>query len=243
MKKLLYALQGFLLALGNIRVFSLDRFAGKRIAVVGPASSAFQTGKGAYIDSFDLVIRINKSALTVDAGKHPTDIGSRTDILFHCFLENLHSGGGPLDFAMYERQGIRFVINPRYEWSGVRNSFNFYKRYRTAQPTYLLSRKLFGKINRSLGGYRPTTGYSALYALLESDFAELYITGFTFFKTAYGDGYRDDMKGANQARAFMEGVGLHNPDAEFGEFKKLLAKHPGKNIRMDDELRNIVAAN
>ena len=80
MKKLLYALQGFLLALGNIRVFSLDRFAGKRIAVIGPASSAFQTGKGAYIDSFDLVIRINKSALTVDAGKHPTDIGSRTDV-------------------------------------------------------------------------------------------------------------------------------------------------------------------
>jgi hypothetical protein len=241
MKKLVHAFRGLLLALGNIRVFSLDRFAGKRIAVVGPASSAFNTGKGAYIDGFDLVVRVNKSVLTIEAGKHAADIGTRTDVLFHCFLENMHSGGGPLDFALYRRQGITDVINPRNEWTGLRNSFNFYKKYLAAQRTYVLSRKLYHDINQSLGGHRPTTGYSALCTLLESDFSELYITGFTFFKTAYGDGYRDDMKQAQQARDFMQGVGLHNPDKEYEAFKKRLARHAGKNVQIDAELRTILS--
>ncbi|MBT1688327.1 glycosyltransferase family 29 protein [Dawidia soli] len=241
MKKLLNVVRGLMLAITHIKVFPQDRFRGKRIAIVGPASSAFKTGNGAYIDGFDIVVRVNKSALTVDAGKHAADIGERTDVLFHCFLENMHSGGGKLDFDMYSRQGIQAVINPRYEWTGLRNSFNFYKKYLMPQRTYVLSRKLYKDIGRSLGQYRPTTGYSALCALLESDFSELYITGFTFFKTAYGDGYRDDMQQAQQARDFMISVGLHNPDKEYEEFKKRLARHAGKDVRMDAELRAIMS--
>jgi hypothetical protein len=240
MKKLIHACRGLLLAMTNIHTFPLDKFKGKRIAVVGPATSAFNTGKGGYIDGFDLVVRVNKSALTIEAGKSSADIGTRTDILFHCFLENMHSGGGPLDFAMYRRQGVQYVINPRNEWSGLRNTFNFYKKYLAAQPTYVLPRKLYNDINQSLPSHRPTTGYSALCTLLESDFSELYITGFTFFKTAYGDGYRDDMKQATQARDFMQGVGLHNPDMEYEAFKKRLARHAGKNVQMDATLRGIL---
>jgi hypothetical protein len=241
MKKVIHAIRGLILAVTHIRVFPLHRFRGKRIAVVGPASSAFNTGKGAYIDGFDIVVRVNKSALTVDAGKHAVDIGARTDVLFHCFLENMHSGGGKLDFEMYKRQGIRDVINPRYEWTGLRNSFNFYKKYLAPQRTYVLPHKLYADIDRSLGQYRPTTGYSALCTLLEADFSELYITGFTFFKTAYGDGYRDDMQQAQQARDFMLSVGLHNPDKEYEEFKKRLARHAGKNVQVDAGLRAILS--
>lgn len=243
MKRICRAILGLFYASICLRTFRLSVLKGKRIAIVGPASSAFNTGKGSYIDAFNIVVRVNKSALIVDAGKNSIDIGKRTDILFHCFLENMYSGGGPLDFQIYSKQGVRYVINPRNEWTGLRNSFNFYKKYLQYKVTYVLPKKLFNNINSSLGDYRPTTGYSALFALMEANFDELYITGFTFFKTPYGDGYRDEMKQSDQARNFMKQVGLHNPDAEFLGFKLLLRKYASKNIHMDDVLTSIVKNN
>ncbi len=240
MKKYFDAVRGLGLAFSGIKVFDLNVLRSRRVAIIGPASSAFNTGKGGFIDNFDIVIRVNKSALTVDSSRHSGDIGTRTDILFHCFLENMYSGGGPLDFGMYERQGIKYVVNPRNEWSGLRSSFNFYKKYLSPTVTYVLPRKLYSEISNAMGGYRPTTGFSALFAALESQFSELYIAGFTFFKTAYGTGYRDEMKEANQARDFMKQVGLHNPDVELDEFKKLLRRHATKNIHLDQELQTIV---
>ena len=50
MTRLIKALKGLSLALLNIRVIDLGTFQSKRIAIVGPASSAFNTGKGSYID-------------------------------------------------------------------------------------------------------------------------------------------------------------------------------------------------
>ena len=241
MNKLIRALKGLKLAFSHIERFDSSYFRSKRIAIVGPASSAFNTDKGKDIDGYDIVVRVNKSALTVDVGKSSKDIGIRTDILFHCFLENLYSGGGPLDFEMYRRQGIQYVINPRNEWTGLRNSYNFYKKYLSAQRTYVLPRGLYKRIASSLNGFRPTTGYSALYALLEAEFDELYITGFTFFKTAYGTGYRDEMKESAQARNFMNEVGLHNPDVELQEFKKLVKRHANKRVVLDRELSEILA--
>src|SRR5688500_15049886 len=70
----------------------------KRIAIVGPASSDYNTQRGSFIDSFDYVIRINKAPFLVRDGKFRHDIGSKTDILFHSFFENDFSGGGPLNF-------------------------------------------------------------------------------------------------------------------------------------------------
>lgn len=240
MNKVFRAAKGLQLTLGNIRVFDCGLFDGKRVAVVGPASSAFNTGKGTYIDSFDYVIRMNKSPFTVAEGKYAVDIGTRTDVLFHCFHENPVGGGGPLDFALYEKLGIYYIINPRNEWSGVRNSFNFYKKYLEPQRTYMLPRSLYAAISRSVGPYRPTTGYSALYTLLESGVKELFITGFTFFKTAYGSGYRDEMKEAHQAQRFIKNVGLHNPDSELRGFKKVLEKNASKKVLLDSELLAIL---
>jgi hypothetical protein len=240
MKRIFRAIVGLFLAWRKIQTFHPDVLRGKRIAIVGPASSAMNTGKGDYIDKFDLVVRVNKSVLVVQRGEFRKDIGNRTDILFHCFLENLYSGGGPLDFEMFDQQGIRYVVNPRNEWTGLRNSFNFYKKYLSRRTTYVLPKNLFNEISSSLKGPRPTTGYSALITLMKSDFKELFITGFTFFKTAYGDGYRDEMKRSDQARNFMKDVGLHDPDAEYKAFKAFLSKQQSKNIHVDDELRRIL---
>ena len=106
------AVWGLVLTLLCTRHFPLKAISGKRVVVVGPASSALNTGQGGFIDSFDFVVRVNKAPLLLVDGRHAADIGTRTDILFHSFFENELSGGGPLDFGLFEQLGISYVVQP-----------------------------------------------------------------------------------------------------------------------------------
>jgi len=216
---------------------------GKRVAIVGAASSAFNSGKGSYIDGFDVVIRINKAGLLLKDGKWKQDIGAKTDILFHSFFENEQSGGGPLDLALFDSLGIRYLVNPIAAYEGYRVTFNFYKKYVTNRITYSLSKNWYQALKKKLGKFRPTIGFCALSAALNSEFSELYITGFTFFKTPFGEGYRDAMKDTHQVQQHIRQAGLHDPDLEFRLFLDQLAANREKNIKMDDTLLAIVTEN
>lgn len=213
---------------------------GKRIAIVGAANSAYGTGKGTYIDGFDFVIRINKAPLLLKDGKFRSDIGKKANILFHSFFENEKSGGGPLNLKLYDELGVQYIINPITEYGGYRVTFNFYKKYLPKRTIYHLPKDTFSGIQKGIGNHLPTIGFCALKAAIESDFAELYITGFTFFKTAFGAGYRDEMKEAHQVQKHIQEAGLHNPDLEFSSFISALKENRSKNILMDDALSSIV---
>jgi hypothetical protein len=234
------AFYGLMLALWKTKTLSMDVFKGKRVAIVGPASSAFNTALGNYIDGFDIVVRVNKSAYVVQSGKFSNDIGTRTDILYHSFFENSESGGGILDWGMYQKQGVRYLLNPRNTLGGLRNTFNFYKKYLNPVTTYTLPKHLYKRICAPLHGYRPTVGCTALSSIiLEADFKELYITGFTFYRTPFGAGYRDQMQSPEKAKAFIHEQGIHNIDHEFAAFKEMIS-NTSKNIRMDAVLKEII---
>ena len=240
-KKTKRAIHGLWLLKKCLKTFQPDtHFKGKRIAIVGPAGSAYNTGKGSYIDTFDYVIRINKAPHFLKEGKSREDIGSKTDILFHSFFENDHSGGGTLDLDLYDRLGIKYIINPIPTYFGLRVIFNFYKKYLLSRTVYTLPTKPYKKLEGRLKPFQPTTGFCALNAALQSDFAELFITGFTFFKTSYIDGYRDQMKESEKARKYISEMRLHNPDLEFSEFKRLLNKNIHKTILLDETLQGII---
>jgi hypothetical protein len=233
--------RGVILFLRYNSVLNLnDLIKGKRIAIIGPADSSLNTGKGEYINGFDFVVRLNKAPNIIGEGKWDSDIGSKTDILFHSFFENEKFGGGPLRFELYDRLGIQYVINPLPTFFGYRNSFNYYKKYLENRVVYTLPRASFIPIKKSFKKYRPTTGFCALYSILNSDFSELYISGFTFFKTNYVDGYRDSLQKVEGLRKTMDSMKIHNPDIEFHEFLKLLSQKRGRNIFMDSTLTTIV---
>ncbi|MFD1003007.1 glycosyltransferase family 29 protein [Ohtaekwangia kribbensis] len=238
--KLYRALLGFVLMLRFTKRFDKSILEKKRIAIVGPASSAMNTNRGEFIDAFDFVIRINKSPLVVRDGKFKKDIGSKIDILFHSFFENEFSGGGPLDFNLYNQQGIRYVINPIPTYFGWRVTFNFYKKYLLSQVVYYLPSAPYKQVIGAFGKFRPTTGFCALKEAMESDFSELFITGFTFFKTAYGDGYRDALKDVNVNKKYIVDSNIHNPDIEYEQFIVMLKANPHKTIFVDKELKQIL---
>jgi hypothetical protein len=221
--------------------FDISLLKGRRIAIVGPASSAFGAGRGSYIDGFDYVIRINKAPFQLRDGKFAQDIGTRTDILFHSFFENEFSGGGPLDFGLYDAMGIRYVINPIPTFFGKRVTFNFYKKYLLPRIVYTLPAAPYRAIVKPFGRFRPTTGFCALHLVLQAEFSELFITGFTFFKTPYGDNYRDALQDVAVNKKYIQDSAIHNPDVEYEQFKVLLSEARSKAIVTDATLQAILA--
>jgi len=216
-----------------------DVFKGKRVAVIGAADSAFEKENGDYIDSFDVIVRVNKAPHSWSPEKAKF-IGRRTDILFHSFYENSDSGGGPIDFELYEQQGIKYIINPNHNIKGLGTHLNYYKRNLNNKITYLLPRRFYEKMTVDFGKIIPTVGYSALYTVLNSKCKEVFITGFTFFKTPYANDYRDHLKDMKANENHLRKQGIHDPDLEFELFKKELNKRESGHINMDARLLGIL---
>jgi len=236
--KVLNALRGLYLMAGNVKLFPRKMLRQKRIAIVGPASSAYGTQLGNHIDNYDIVVRINKAPLLIRDGKGTEDIGTKTDILFHSFFENEYSGGGALDLDLYHKLGIKYIVNPIPTYFGHRVTFNFFKKYLVKQTIFTLPLGAYQREAKRFGKYRQTTGFCALKYLMDSDFSELYITGFTFFRTAYADGYRDAMRSKEATQQYIEKMKIHNPDID--EFVRIYHLNKDKNIVLDQELEELV---
>jgi len=240
--KLLKTFYALILMLLSLRIFNSEKyFKNKRIAIVGAADSVFDEKNGDFIDSYDIVIRINKAAQVWEEEKRDY-LGSKFTYLFHSFYENNYSGGGEVNFKRFEHMGIQKLINPNYTRKGLKTHLNFYKRHLKLRRTYILVPKISKLIRKELGGYTPTVGFSALMALLLSDFEEIYITGFTFFKTPYADGYRKELSDVEENKKHLDKQGIHNPNLEFLVFKNLLNNKLRKRVVLDTKLRHIIAS-
>jgi hypothetical protein len=90
------------------------------------------------------------------------------------------------------------------------------------------------------GELKPTMGYAALWCVLNSDFKEVFITGFTFFKTPYSKGYRDHLLDMNSNALHIKNQGVHDPELEFQEFLKLIKEKRNSQVFMDPQLKAII---
>ena len=240
LRKAISYIKGLNLLARYFQVFDFTLLKGKRIALVGPADSAYNTNKGEYIDGFDYIVRVNRAPYIVATGKHVKDIGTRTDILYHSFFENDESGGGILDLDMYRKQGLKYLINPRNSKLGYQTSLVFFRKYNLPQPVFTLPKRLHTAICKPLGNSRPTIGFMALMSLIEADFSELYITGFTFYRTDFGVGYRDHIQNKEDAKAYIKDMGIHEIEWEFQSFLKKLFRTKSKNVILDPILTRII---
>ncbi|WP_157480527.1 hypothetical protein [Gillisia sp. CAL575] len=228
--------------IGSLKIFKVnDSFKNKRIAIVGAADSSFVERNGNYIDSFDIVVRVNKAPYSLTEKSFPF-LGSKTNYLFHSFYENNFSGGGPIEWELYKRLGIEKVINPNMNLKGLVTHLNFYKRHLENRVTYNISRKNYKVITNGLGAYIPTIGFSALMLILNSDYKELYITGFTFFQTPYAKGYRDELINTKANEEHISKQGIHNPSLELKLFKKAIENSKPKKVTFDAELSKIIGS-
>lgn len=240
--KLLNSIKGLWLMLFSTKIFRPeDVFKGKRVAVIGAADSAFEKENGSYINSFDIIVRVNKAPHSWSPEKAKF-IGNRTDVLFHSFYENTDSGGGPIDLELYEQQGIKFIVNPNYNAKGIWTHLNYYKRNLNDNLTYILARSFSERITKNFANWIPTVGFSALHTVLNSECKEVYVTGFTFFKTPYASDYRDQLTNMEANQNHIKNQGLHYPDLELEQFIIQLKSLDNSEIKilLDPALTDIV---
>jgi hypothetical protein len=169
---------------------------GKSVALVGPAEYLTKIKLGSLIDSYDIVVRINRGMELID--RYPESLGKRTDIAYNCLIESLDNGG-KIDIQEYKSRGVSWVstvpgslptgeckssrlhkmVSPK-KVKKIKDNFNF----------HIMDHEKYGKLNKEVN-CRSNTGFAAIFDLLNYKISELYICGFSFYLDSFISGYKD----------------------------------------------------
>lgn len=212
----------------------------KKVIIIGPAETSLSYLKGNEIDKFDFIVRVNKSPLTLQ-GKEK-QLGSRTDILYHCFSEDPIDGGGKFDFELLYKQRNKYIIYSYAAPELERVFLNTVLKYKE-KNFYRVKLEFFNEIKKDYPAKWPTTGLQAVLHLMSTDFKELHITGFTFFRTSYISDYTNlEINNSEESRKKqIEKSGSHSYDGELNLFIKHYNLNKFKNIYLDRNIIEIIS--
>lgn len=222
-----------------------DFFKNKRVVIVGPAD---YVNNNELIDSYDIIVRINKGYNMKDTGKH----GSRTDIMYHVVNQHHENGGSLLPFA--KDVPIRFcypilTLNEKSSFQNIGTLRDYYSIFQNINNNSMefknisiISKNKYLSIEEKVKS-RPNSGLCAILDILSFDIKELYITGFTLFQTNYSTTYRNNVENSKdtgkKALSRMKRVGHHNQDDAMNTYKKFIITD--KRVKVDDILLDILS--
>lgn len=221
-------------SISEVRKQYRDYLDGKRVVIVGPAPSVVGSNQGTIIDSYDIVVRLNK-ALPIPHGLK-NDIGTRTDVLYNCMNPSPECGG-EIKTDILTENGVKFLVAPYPPTTGYRfgaDIENYLKLNGQKVPFCHFDQKLFADLLKEIK--LPNTGISAIIDLLSFNIKELYITGFTFFK----GGYMKEYRGYNEQQVLqrMAKYNLHDQDKQLAYMKTILPNEP--RVKMDNALNALM---
>lgn len=160
-------------------------FEGKTVAIVGSGPGCVQNKPG-FVDSHDVVVRVNNYRLMGNTGK-------RCDVFYSFFgtsikktVPELKRDGVKLcmckcpnahavqsDWHVRHRKMIGVDYRPHY---ARRGGWWFCDTYIPEKEDFLLTFELLGR-------HIPTTGFAAIFDVLSFKPASVYLTGFDFFRS------------------------------------------------------------
>jgi ribosomal protein L20A (L18A) len=165
-----------------------DLLRDKKVIIVGPSPSLLGSGKGKEIDEYDIVVRDNKG-FPIEEGLE-SDLGSRTDIHYHCLHTSPECGGDIFYKEMKDDNVFISCPYPKYINSFYSDVTSFEKENKKWKlPFHCADTDYYIGVSRMLGT-RPNSGTMTIMDLLCYDLKELHITGFTWFR----DGWRKSYK-------------------------------------------------
>jgi hypothetical protein len=213
----------------------------KKVAIIGPAESVFFSKKGKYIDSFDIVVRINRGIEMINGNE--SFIGSYTNILYNSLDFDPNSGG----ILKGVDDEIKFICCPypieKGTFRGAPKSIFDKFNIRFINTDVYNQIKL--NTNSSLN-----SGFGAIIDILQYDIQQLYITGIDFYRSLYSSKYpsqtgkMDTSGGFDMVEKVLEFIEnpnnprYHNPDRQYIEFKKIV--NSDNRIELDPFLTKII---
>ena len=168
---------------------------GKSVALVGPAEYLTKLDTGSYIDSHDVVVRINRGMELIDS--YSNSIGERTDILYNCLIES-PDNGGIIDIKNLKNNNVTWISTiPGSDINGTCSSNKLHqmvKKYTVFKINrnflfHVMHCKDYSFVNQKIN-CRANTGFAAIYDLLNHGISKLYLTGFSFYLDNFISGYK-----------------------------------------------------
>lgn len=217
----------------TIQPYDATFFEGKSIVIVGGADTVFLDKKGDYIDSFDIVIRINRG-INVSVGNEEY-LGRRTDVLFHGLFEGDY-GAGKIEVDKWKEKGVKKVVFPLVGKKFKHMVDNFCVKNKSKLPLMRITKIMYDEIVQVLNGYNATTGFAAIYLMSKVRCNKLYITGFTFLRTPHSKGY-NEYSHTDIKNKIAKG-GFHNIDFEYEWFKNYYHENSNR-VEIDNGMKLI----
>tara|TARA_B100001250_G_C19716360_1_gene751664 strand:+ start:197 stop:967 length:771 start_codon:yes stop_codon:yes gene_type:complete len=171
--------------------------AGKKIILMGPSPYTLNHERGEWVDNHDIVIRMNKSFPVKD--EHKKYIGSRTDIRYHC-MNTYHRHGGEYLIDEMIGNGTKWLCS---QFPDNLDYFHNDHRNFESQNNEKIDFHVWGDLEQYLTyhhylGTRMNTGTACIADLLSYDIKNIHISGVTFFREGWVDGYKEKEYDSNQ---------------------------------------------
>ena len=213
------------------RLFEI--FEGKNVAIVGSGPGSLSNESG-FIDSHDVVVRVNNYKLIGTAGK-------KTDVHYSFYGNSILKTQKELIedgvyLCMCKCPDAKFMESRWHEMRHKHNGVDFRYIYELRKDfwftdTYIPTLDEFLEHFKLLGRHVPTTGFSAILDVLKYNPKSIYITGFDFFQSKVHN-VNERWRKNNPS----DPIG-HRPEMEFEWLRKNYAKH---NMALDKKLMAMV---
>lgn len=199
-----------------------DRLRGKTIAVVGSGPTCLHNAPG-FVDSYDLVLRVNNFKLGEAQGR-------RCDVFYSFFGGSIKKTASELaaegvSLCLCKCPNGRPIKSDWHERNGKTNGIDFRYIYRNRAlfwfcDTFVPDDAHFLRGFELLGRHIPTTGFAAILDVMQCEPKSFYVTGFDFF--ASGLHNVDEKWRAGRAD---DPIG-HRPEREFAWIAENCDRYP-----------------
>jgi hypothetical protein len=206
---------------------------GKTVAIVGSGPGVLKNKSG-FIDSHNVVLRVNNYKLSLEAG-------NRTDIYYSFFGASIRKQRKDLirdgvKLCICKCPNAKFMESRWHNQNGKHRGTDFRYIYDGRREwwfckTYVPTVEEFMESFDLLGGHVPTTGFAAIYEVLKYNPKSVYITGFDFFKSGVHN-VNEPWKAGDPNDPIC-----HVPDVELEWLRSNMNNYP---IKLDQTLQEII---
>ena len=215
---------------------------GKSVIVVGPSPYLQGLKRGDEIDSYDIVVRLNKGwDVSEDLQE---DYGCKTTIRYHCMME-AESNGGKYDISAMKANGVEWLASQfPYNLDYFHNDNKKFRDLNKDQINFHVPADILYHLNlHEMMETRANVATSAVFDLINYDIKKLHLSGISFYRDGWVGDYKEGAENTNEKGEYsmdmkdMQKEG-HAQEAQMHLIKLLLDTE--SKFSVDKEIQKIL---
>lgn len=216
----------------------------KSVIVVGPSPYLKGLKRGSFIDSHDIVVRLNKG-WEVDKN-FVEDYGEKITIRYHCMMEH-ENNGGKFEIDKMKRKNVAWLASQfPYNLSYFHHDNKKFDTQNKGRINFHVPADLLYYLNlHHMMQTRGNVATAAVFDIINYDIASLHLSGISFYKDGWIGDYKSGATNTDSSGKYnmdtknMQKEG-HAQEAQIHLIKLLLETE--KKFSVDDEIKQILEA-